>query len=166
MRDDREYHICKQIAEYLRHQYPKVVFHFDYAGMKHTKAEAGRMKAIQGDRGFPDLFIAEPMMFAGGKGYSGLFIEVKAETPFKKDGSLFKQKQILYKEFGGRRVAVGEVDHLQEQYEMLKNLNNTGYLALFGTGFEEAKYIIDHYFNCGNDKSWNAIEYILHQQHL
>ena len=107
MRDDREYHICKQIAEYLRHQYPKVVFHFDYAGMKHTKAEAGRMKAIQGDRGFPDLFIAEPMMFAGGKGYSGLFIEVKAETPFKKDGSLFKQKQILYKEFGGRRVAVG-----------------------------------------------------------
>ena len=74
MRNNREYQICKNIATYMRLQYPAVIFHFDLAGLNLSRAQAGMMKMIQGGRGWPDLFIAEPRGV-----YHGLFIEIKPE---------------------------------------------------------------------------------------
>jgi hypothetical protein len=86
MRNNREYQICKNIAIYMRQQYPDVIFHFDLAGLNLSKAQAGMMKAIQGGRGWPDLFIAEIRTIFReedelpfGTQYHGLFIEVKKE---------------------------------------------------------------------------------------
>jgi hypothetical protein len=122
-RNNREYQICKDIALYLRLQYPKVLFHFDLAGLNLSRAQAGMMKAIQGGRGWPDLFIAHPS-----KGKYGLFIEIKAENT-----RLWKVR--------------GDVvnDHIKEQMICLSFLGSLGFEADFGVGFDDCKKMIDNY---------------------
>ena len=83
-RDNPEYRLYKSIALYLRLQYPNVMYHFDPTGLNLSKAQSGMLKAIQGSRGFPDLFIIEPRGI-----HHGLFLELKPEGTRlkKKDGS-------------------------------------------------------------------------------
>ena len=123
MRNDPEYIMCKQIATYLSYQYPKIIYHWDYAGLNLSKAQTGRMKAIQGQKGWPDLFITEPK-----KGFHGLFIEIKAQ------GVKLRKLNTDYAS-----------DHIKEQGEMLSKLSDKGYIAYFAIGFDEAKNIIDGY---------------------
>jgi hypothetical protein len=121
-----EYLVAKNVAYYLRMQYPKVIFHFDPTGNKLTKAQAGMMKAIQGGAGFPDLFICEPR-----GNYSGLFLELKAE------GVKIKK---------GDGVSYAS-DHVRSQADMLERLRAKGYYACFAVGFDEARNFIDAYMN-------------------
>jgi hypothetical protein len=123
MRQNREYQICKDIAQYLRLQYPAVLFHFDLAGLNLSRAQAGMMKAIQSHRGFPDLFIAEPRL-----GYNGLFIEVKAE------GTRLYKKNFE-----------AATPHIAEQSEFMDALRIKGYKCEFGVGWDECHKIIDQY---------------------
>lgn len=117
--------IYLQLARYLSTQYKGLIFHFDTGtGMKMTIGQARKQKGMNPKRGYPDLFIAEP------KGeYAGMYVEIKVDSPFKKDGGL----------------KAGE--HLKEQFDMLLELNNKGYYALFGAGFDECKRMIDMYLN-------------------
>jgi hypothetical protein len=135
MRNNREYQICKDIAIYLRMQYPNVIFHFDLAGLNLSRAQAGMMKAIQGGRGWPDLFIAEPKEVTEETEYetlityyNGLFIEVK------------KEGTILWKARGGPAT-----EHIKEQIDMLNELEATGYKAEFGVGFDDCMKLINDY---------------------
>ena len=123
MRNNREYQICKDIAQYMRLQYPAVLFHFDLAGLNLSRAQAGMMKAIQGNRGFPDLFVAESRL-----GYHGLFIEVKIEGTR------------LYK-----RNFEAITPHIAEQLEFQDVLRLKGYKCEFGIGWDGCKEIIDQY---------------------
>lgn len=125
MRQQKEYTLCKAIATYLRLQYPKVIFHYDLAGLNLSRAQAGMTKMIQGGKGWPDLFIA-----FSNRNYLGLFIELKAEGTelYKKDGSF-------------------KTPHIAEQFEMLRNLKDSGYMAKFACGFDEARTMIDWYLN-------------------
>ena len=124
MRNNKEYIIAKQIAQFMRFQYPNVIFHFDLAGLNLSKAQAGMMKAIQGGRGFPDLFIAH-----ANKGYHGLFLELKTVTPFKKDGTLKKD------------------EHLEIQQQIHKRLRKEGYYGGFVVGFKETTEVIKNYLD-------------------
>lgn len=126
MRNNPEYNLCKSLSIYLRLQYKNVIFHFDYAGLAHTKTQAGMMKEIQGHRGYPDLFIIEPRGI-----YHGLFIELKADgvSLFKKNSSEFA------------------TPHIAEQSAMIDELNKRGYAASFCIGFNQAKAVIDTYLN-------------------
>jgi hypothetical protein len=123
MTNDREYQICEAIAKYLKLFYPNILYHFDYAGLNLSKTQSGRMKNIQGGRGWPDLFIAEPRGI-----FHGLFIEVKAEGI-----KLYNKKMIPF------------TPHLQEQEYCLFDLEDNHYAARFGVGFDECKGIIDDY---------------------
>lgn len=125
MRNNREYQICKNIAIYMRLQYPNVIFHFDLAGLNLSRAQAGMMKAIQGGRGWPDLFIAEPRDI-----FKGLFIEIKPE------GTKIYNKKSL-----------PATPHLKEQEDCLFRLENNEYAAKFGVGFDECKNLIDDYLS-------------------
>lgn len=121
-----EYELQKAVARYLSYQYPDVDFMSDtIASVKLTKGQAGRNKLVQ-KNGFkcPDVLILEPR-----KNYFGLFIELKIETPFKKDGSIKSTKD----------------DHLLKQHECLQKLSSKGYLAKFSWGFDMTKQIIDEY---------------------
>lgn len=74
----------------------------------------------------PDIWILEP------KGnLSGLFLEVKTESVFKRDGSF-------------------KAGHIQEQAEMLARLRKKGYSAMFVWSFEHAKATIDTYMTVTN----------------
>lgn len=88
-----------------------------------------RQKRLQGGRrSWPDMFIAE-VRSLGDKYYHGLFIELK------KAGTRIYRKD-------GRLVAN---EHIHEQFDMLEQLRQRGYIAEFACGFDEAKKIIDEY---------------------
>jgi len=125
-RSSEEYKLCKAISQYLRLQYPGLMFHWDYAGLNLSRAQAGMMKGIQGVDKYPDLFIAEP------KGvYHGLFLEVKHSKVkvFKQDGSIVAN------------------EHIQGQATTLAKLNLKGYLSQFAVGFDDVKAKLDKYMS-------------------
>lgn len=120
----KEFELQKQVVKYLRCYYPKVKFMSDtIANVKLSIPQKVRNKSIQCD-GFhcPDLIIFEP-----NKEYNGLFIELKKETPFKKDGTLKKN------------------EHLENQAQTILDLRNKGYYACFCWSFNQCKEVIDDY---------------------
>ena len=121
--------IQQQLADYLRLQYPDVMFHSDFgSGTKLTMGQAVRQKRLNGGkRAWPDMFIAEPQPH-GRDWYHGLFIELKKEgTRIKKKNGEWASK------------------HIDEQAEVLERLEFRGYRAVFAVGFDEAKEVIDEY---------------------
>lgn len=133
-----------QVADYLRLQYPDVLFHSDFgSGIKLTPGQAVMFIAevhiiIPRDFGeankysqnhwvcFPHQkgeYIKPAMVVMG-----GLFLELK------KDGTRLQKKN-------------GEwaTEHIAEQAELLEKLRERGYCAEFAVGFDEAKRIIDEY---------------------
>lgn len=128
-----------QVADYIRLQYPDVIFHSDYgSGIKLTMGQAIKQKRQNGGRrAWPDMFIAEPIYeeieawkpIKGYMKYAGLMIELK------KDGTKIFTKK-------GTLVAN---EHIREQFDMLEQLRRKGYVAEFACGFDEAKEIIDNY---------------------
>lgn len=121
-----EYELQKSVARYLSHQYPEIDFFSDtIASVKLTDRQAGRNKLIQKNNfKMPDLIIFEPR-----KNFYGLFIELKIQTPFKKDGS----------------IKASSKDHLKLQNECLQKLTAKGYKAEFSWNFDMTKKIIDEY---------------------
>ncbi len=119
-----EYNLQKQICNYLDLQYSDVDYISDtIASLKLTKSQAIRNKAIQKkDFKCPDLLILHPS-----GGYYGLFIELKIESPFKKNGRLKSN------------------EHLQGQNKSMNKLLNKGYYCTFSWSFDQAKYTIDNY---------------------
>lgn len=124
------------VADYLRLQYPDVLFHSDFgSGIKLTMGQAAKQRRQNGGRrAWPDMFIAHPVVTDIGRTNMqevrfGLFIELKREGTriFKKDGTLVAD------------------EHIREQFDMLEELRQRGYAAEFACGFDEAKAIIDNY---------------------
>jgi len=111
------------VCNYLRLQYPNILFNSDLSGIKLTMGQAVKAKKLRSSKGFPDLVIYEPR----GR-YCGLFIELKREGEriTNKKGELISYR-------------------LKEQDEIIQKLNLKGYLACFAIGFDEAKKIIDMY---------------------
>ena len=123
-----EYELQKSVARYLSYQYPDIDFSSDtIASVKLTERQASRNKLVQ-KNGFkmPDVLIFEPR-----NNFCGLFIELKIETPFKKDGT----------------IKASSKDHLKLQHECLLKLTEKGYKAEFSWSFDMTKQIIDEYLN-------------------
>lgn len=147
----------QQVADYLRLQYPNVLFHSDFgSGIKLTMGQAVKQKRQNGGRrAWPDMFIAEP------KGVKALCKVI--ETNGSKEeltgddfvdamsGYLIQQKYGLFIELKkeGTRLKKknGEwaSEHIAEQAEILERLEFRGYRAVFAVGFDEAKEVIDEY---------------------
>lgn len=124
-----EANIHQNVADYLRLQYPDVLFHTDFAaGIKMTMGQAVKNKRLQSSRGWPDLFIAKPM-----KGMHGFGLELKKEgvIVLRKDSTRSTEK------------------HITEQFVMLDRLKRAGYAGVIAAGFEQAKYAIDKYLQYG-----------------
>jgi len=121
-----EYDLQVAVCRYLSYQYPEILFYSDtIANLKLTQAQAIRNKKIQKNNfKTPDLIILEPK-----NNFCGLFIELKLETPFKKDGT----------------IKASANDHLKGQLETIEKLNAKGYKAVFSWGFDMTKEIIDDY---------------------
>lgn len=124
-----EAELQKQVATYIRMQYPDVVFHSDFGSGVKLSYKQAVMQKIQngGRRAWPDMFIAEPQPH-GRNWYHGLFIELK------KEGTRLKKKN-------GEWAS----EHIGEQYDVLDRLRFRGYKAEFAVGWDEAINLIDDY---------------------
>lgn len=113
----------QQVCDYLKLQYPTVIFRSDHeGGRKRHPVEQARIKRLNSGRAWPDLFIAEPTTL-----WKALFIELKAVEIYTQKGYLKADP------------------HLREQEEMLDRLQQKGYKAVFAVGFDQAQSIIDKY---------------------
>jgi hypothetical protein len=121
-----EFELQKQVCRWLSLQYPKVLYLSDtIASVKLTLPQQGRNKLIQKENfKTPDLLIFEPR----GR-YSGLFIELKVKSPYKKDGSLLKD------------------EHLEGQERTMNDLRERGYFATFSWSFPMTIEIIKNYLS-------------------
>lgn len=123
----------QNICDYLRLQYPGVLFHTDFgSGLRMTMGQAIKQKRLQSSRAWPDLLIAERRRCASDT-YddfpikSGLFLEIKREGTRLKNGTM------------------PNTPHIDEQEDILMRLRGRGFKAVFACGFDEAKKIIDEY---------------------
>jgi len=126
MKSKQEENIHNAVCDYIRLQYPRVVFTSDGSGVRTAMRTAITMKRQRSADKIPDLLIFEPR----GK-YKGLFIEIKVDRSkvFKKNGEFKKD------------------DHVMAQYQTLCKLDARGYFATFGFGSEHCISIIDDYMN-------------------
>jgi hypothetical protein len=124
MKANSEESLQLQMSSYIKMQYPNVLFNCDLSGIKLTIGQAKKVKKLRSSRAWPDMFFPKGM-----NGYGGLFIELKTADKRLKNG----------------KVATSE--HVKEQELMLEELRAEGYYAVFACGFDEAKKVIDYYFN-------------------
>ena len=119
----KEENLHLAICDYIRMQYPNVLFNSDMSGVKLTMGQAIKAKKLRSCKGFPDLVIYEPR----GE-FKGLFIELKREGEklLNKNGEL-------------------KTEHLKEQWEVMQKLIERGYNCSFAVGFDQAKDCIDVY---------------------
>jgi hypothetical protein len=132
----KEFELQKAVCKYLSFKYPNVLFLSDtVANLGLTDPQRQRNKSIQKD-GFscPDLIILEP-----NEKYKGLLIELKIETPFKKNGEL-KSQMVKPK----NKPAY---NHLEHQQESITKLRLLGYYACFSWSYEMTIKIIENYLN-------------------
>ena len=116
--------IHRAVCDYIRNQYPSVMFNSDMSGAtKLTIGQAVALKNLRSNRGYPDIVIYEPR-----GGLHGLFIELKDEGVklWNKSGQ-------------------PATPHIAEQSECLFKLDKRGYAVAFAIGFDDAKRIIDEY---------------------
>jgi hypothetical protein len=115
-----------QVAQYLKIQFPTILFHTDASGELRTAAQRIRMAKINKGAKWPDLFVVHPL-----NGKFGLFIEIKKDI-----GDLYLADGVTLKN-----------DHVKGQAKILSHLNGLGFVAKFGCGFDECKQIINDYFS-------------------
>ena len=129
----KEQALLLKIVIYLKLQYLNLIYRIDLAAdIKLTMGQAAMHKWLQmRERGYPDIFIAEPR-----NGYHGLYIELKInkEQVYRQDGTYRKT----------RNKKTGKC-HIQEQHEMHERLRKKRYYVVWGFGFDDTKKKIDLY---------------------
>ena len=145
-----ELELQAQVADYIRLKYPSVIFHSDFgSGIKLTMGQAIRQKRLNGGRrSWPDMFIAEPK-------YTKAECKVMTDDDVIKEAHFLEQKYGLFIELKKAGTRIYRKDgrlvsdaHIREQFDMLEQLRQRGYMAEFACVFEEAKEIIYEYL-CG-----------------
>lgn len=117
--------------DWINARYPeleKLYFFNSFQGMKLNFGQINKAKKTGGlKKGLPDF------IFLKNNGrYSGLFIELKKETPFLKDGKTLKSDD----------------GHLQLQQDVISLLLLEGHYACFAWSFEQFKKIVTDYMEC------------------
>lgn len=121
-----EFILQKHVCTYLRWRYPLVFFKSDtISNIKLTKAQQKREKDLQhNEYSCPDLFITKCC-----HGYGGMYLELKANTPYKKNNELKAS------------------EHLHEQAKTIIQLRKDGYHADFYWDYDTIVKYIDWYLS-------------------
>lgn len=147
-----EYDLQKIASHYLTTYYPKVEFRVDLAGLNLSKAQAGKAKAVNKRRSWPDTEIYDP----SGE-YTGLCLELKVMgTKIRRTKDATKPLLIGYKKTKFGKVPIRENHrrrkgmyfnlHIDEQGHQLARLRDRGRVAGFAVGVVSLLSAIDYYF--------------------
>ena len=120
--------VHRAFVHYIRLQYPRLLFRTDGAGLLLTKSQAGIYKSLNATSGWPDIHIPYPS-----RGYHGLYIEIK------------RADVQIYCKSGPRKGMLVADPHIQLQASVLQQLNDLGFFARFGVGFDQCRRILDWY---------------------
>lgn len=105
-----EYQYQAEFVRQMAIEYPDVMVFSDTAAhIKKTAIQQKRANKLSTGVKWPDVFVAQP----SGE-YHGLYLEFKAESPFKKDG-----------------VSLKSNEHVEAQNKCLEMLEKRGYCARF-----------------------------------
>ncbi len=110
------------ICQYIKTQYPDVIFTSEASGLRLPIGLAVKAKKMRSKHTLPDLWILEPS-----GGFHGLIIELKTKSAFNDKGDL------------------KPTPHVKAQLETINILNIKGYASAFCGGFDAAKDLIDNY---------------------
>lgn len=135
--EQRERREQAALCKYIKHQYPKVLYTVDLAGINLSESQR-KIHQSRAMRGHPDLMFQEWYKDK----YCGLAIEFKA-----KGEELLNEKGKLRNE------------HLTEQQNYLVALRERCWFAVFVCGFDNAKKVIDCYMEGGDLSKLNSIIY-------
>lgn len=146
-----EYDLQKILSGYVMKYYPRVEFRVDLAGNNLSKAQAGKAKAVNKRRAWPDF---EAYEWSGE--YCGLCLELKVSgTKIRRDKDAAKKLKIGEKKWGKQRIPIYEDfrrrkgmyynQHIQEQGEQLERMRNRGRLAGFAVGMHNTLAAFDYY---------------------
>lgn len=124
-RPEEALHIA--VCNYLKLQYPDVIFISEASGARVSLGLALKLKKMRSKHTHADLYILQPKLTQDEQLYCGLILELKAVNIYKKDGSLLKN------------------EHVEDQQRTLDILNQKGYKATFVVGFNQAVSVIDDY---------------------
>ena len=118
------------LAEYICRRFPDVIFHSDFGSGAYLTRFQSQVNARQNGfrRGWPDMFIAKPIILTKEKMYHGLFIELK-------------RKNIMVTRRGGGWAN----EHLREQGDVLLKLADVGYAVTMALGLDAAIEVVDDY---------------------
>lgn len=134
-----ELDVQKRLARHVRKTYPHVIFHSDFgANLDMTEWQAKTNKALQSDDKFPDFTIFAPSRRINpktGRPYIGLALELK------KDG------ETVILKIGKNKGKLTSDPHIRAQAKTLRKLNEQGWYANFGIGYEPSKKIVDWFFD-------------------
>jgi hypothetical protein len=119
-----ESQVQKAVCDYIRLQYPNILFISDTSGLKTSIGVAKQLKSLRSCRGIPDLIILQPNAI-----YHGLCIEIK------------RSKDEVFTKSGELRNSM----HIKEQFGILAHLSSLGYFCSFGCGLDDCIRIIDKY---------------------
>ncbi len=125
MKNQPEYQIQYTFVRSMALKYPDVLVFSDTAAhIKKTVVQQSRANKLSTGIKWPDVFIAQPS-----GDYSGLYLEFKAETPYKKDGVTLKKN-----------------DHIEAQAHAMQLLERKGYKCYFVWSVGQALDIVEKYF--------------------
>ena len=122
-----EYNIQKEFVQRMFKKYPHVMIFSDAAAhVAKSMIQQVRANALQSPgQKWPDVFVAQPS-----GDYAGLFLEFKAETPYKIDGVILKKS-----------------DHVEAQAATMERLRDKGYFCDFVWTVEDALRIVEKYLD-------------------
>jgi hypothetical protein len=117
---------CNDWINYRYPEFSKLFFFNSFQGMRLSFGQINKAKKTGGlKKGLPDF------MFLKNNGtYSSLFIELKKESPYLKNGEL------------------KEDEHLQLQRDVIEQLKIEGHYACFCCSFDDFKTIVTNYMEC------------------
>ncbi len=126
MKKQPEYEIQCAFVRYMALRYPRIVVFSDTAAhIGKTMRQQKRANALQTKGKQPDTFIAQPS-----GDYAGLWLEFKAETPFKKDGVTLKKNE-----------------HIEGQLDTMRALEAAGYACAFVWSRDMAADVVQSYLD-------------------
>lgn len=134
-----EEHLQQLFVQYIDNTHPDIIYNSDLSGIRLPVGLAAKVSRLRSSKSQPDISVYEPRANA-----HGLFLELKKDSPFKKDGTLKKQ---IVKRYNSKGVLVREYDHLQDQMQMLMELRKRGYVAEFGVGLKHSIEVLELYLS-------------------
>jgi len=159
----KEYRLQKLVSYYMNLYYKNSEYRVDLAGSNLSKAQAGKMNAVNKRRAWHDFEVYDPHC-----GFYGLCVELKtAGTKLIREKDARTKIIVGYKSVGRQQMPVYEGklrragdwwdNHIEEQAGNIAKMRALNRAASFAVGLKHTLELIDAYMNDDLDSLSNNV---------